>query len=277
MPRVVEPCVLTIAGSDSGGNAGVQADLRAFHCYGLHGCTAFAALTAQNPNGVRAIMPVPPDFIAAQLDAIFEMYAVRALKTGMLGTAEAIEAVASRLRTRPRVKKVIDPVMVATSGARLLAEDAVEAMKQLLLPLATIITPNLPEAEVLLGRPIESAADVPAAAKELSRMFGCAVLVKGGHAVERGAAKRGEGASAAVDVLFDGRRVHAFSRPVIKRPVSTHGTGCTLAAALAAELALGAPLAKAVDGAKNFVYESIRLSYYIGRRCGVLGMPQKED
>ena len=108
-------------------------------------------------------------------------------------------------------------------------------------------------------------------------MFGCAVLVKGGHAVERGAAKRGEGASAAVDVLFDGRRVHAFSRPVIKRPVSTHGTGCTLAAALAAELALGAPLAKAVDGAKNFVYESIRLSYYIGRRCGVLGMPQKED
>jgi len=277
MPRVVEPCVLTIAGSDSGGNAGVQADLRAFHCYGLHGCTAFAALTAQNPNGVRAIMPVPPDFIAAQLDAIFEMYAVRALKTGMLGTAEAIEAVASRLRTRPRVKKVIDPVMVATSGARLLAEDAVEAMKQLLLPLATVITPNLPEAEVLLGRPIESAADVPAAAKELSRMFGCAVLVKGGHAVERGAAKRGEGASAAVDVLFDGRRVHAFSRPVIKRPVSTHGTGCTLAAALAAELALGAPLAKAVDGAKNFVYESIRLSYYIGRRCGVLGMPQKED
>ena len=277
MPRVVEPCVLTIAGSDSGGNAGVQADLRAFHCYGLHGCTAFAALTAQNPNGVRAIMPVPPDFIAAQLDAIFEMYAVRALKTGMLGTAEAIKAVASRLRTRPRVKKVIDPVMVATSGARLLAEDAVEAMKQLLLPLATIITPNLPEAEVLLGRPIESAADVPAAAKELSRMFGCAVLVKGGHAVERGAAKRGEGASAAVDVLFDGRRVHAFSRPVIKRPVSTHGTGCTLAAALAAELALGAPLAKAVDGAKNFVYESIRLSYYIGRRCGVLGMPQKED
>ena len=150
MPRVVEPCVLTIAGSDSGGNAGVQADLRAFHCYGLHGCTAFAALTAQNPDGVRAIMPVPPDFIAAQLDAIFEMYAVRALKTGMLGTAEAIEAVASRLRTRPRVKKVIDPVMVATSGARLLAEDAVEAMKQLLLPLATIITPNLPEAEVLL-------------------------------------------------------------------------------------------------------------------------------
>ena len=277
MPRVVEPCVLTIAGSDSGGNAGVQADLRAFHCYGLHGCTAFAALTAQNPNGVRAIMPVPPDFIAAQLDAIFEMYAVRALKTGMLGTAEAIEAVASRLRTRPRVKKVIDPVMVATSGARLLAEDAVEAMKQLLLPLATVITPNLPEAEVLLGRPIESAADVPAAAKELSRMFGCAVLVKGGHAVERGAAKRGEGASAAVDVLFDGRRVHAFSRPVIKRPVSTHGTGCTLAAALAAELALGAPLAKAVDGAKNFVYESIRLSYYIGRCCGVLGMPRKED
>lgn len=275
MRRVVEPCALTIAGSDSGGNAGVQADLRAFHCYGLHGCTVFAALTAQNPKGVRAVMPVPPEFIAAQLDAVFEMYGVKALKTGMLGTAEAIEAVADRLRRRPRVKKVVDPVMVATSGARLLAEDAVEAMRRLLLPLATVITPNLPEAEVLLGRRIEGAADVPAAAKELSRMFGCAVLVKGGHAVERGAARRGAGERAAVDVLFDGRRTRAFSRPVVERPVSTHGTGCTLAAALAAELALGAPLAKAVDGAKNFVYESIRLSYYIGRHCGVLGMPRK--
>jgi hydroxymethylpyrimidine/phosphomethylpyrimidine kinase len=275
MARAVEPCALTIAGSDSGGNAGVQADLRAFHCYGIHGCTVFAALTAQNPSRIDAVMPVPPDFISAQLDSVFEAYSVKALKTGMLGTVEAIEAVAECLRSRPRVKKVVDPVMVATSGARLLAEDAVEAMKRLLLPLATVVTPNLPEAEVLLGRRIERGADIPAAAKELSRMFGCAMLVKGGHAVEHGAARRGLGERTAVDVLFDGRCTHVLSRPVVERPVSTHGTGCTFAAALAAELALGSSLSAAAEGAKNFVYESIRLSYYISRHCGVLGMPRK--
>ena len=266
--------MLTIAGSDSGGNAGVQADLRAFHCYGLHGCTAFAALTAQNPRGVRSVLPVPAAFLADQLDAIFEMYAVRALKTGMLATPEAIETVADRLAAHPRVKKVVDPVMVATSGARLVSDEAVETLTRRLLPLATLVTPNLPEAEVLLGRPVAPGADMQAAAKELSRRFGCAVLVKGGHAVEAGAARRGGPVRAAEDVLWDGRRVHVFARPVIAHPVSTHGTGCSLAAALAAELARGASLADAVAGAKDFVYEAIRLSYRIGRTCGVLGMPR---
>ncbi|MGN0847790.1 MAG: bifunctional hydroxymethylpyrimidine kinase/phosphomethylpyrimidine kinase [Kiritimatiellia bacterium] len=265
--RRIEPCALTIAGSDSGGNAGVQADLRAFHCYGVHGCTVFAALTAQNPRGVRSVLPVPAAFIEDQLDAVFEMYGVRALKTGMLATAEAIEAVAGRLRRRQRVKKVVDPVMVATSGAKLLADDAVEALKERLLPLATLITPNLPEAEALLGRPVASGAEMWAAARELAKTYGCAVLVKGGHAVRRGAAVE--------DVLFDGRRIHVFSKPAIEHSVSTHGTGCSLAAALAAELALGASLAKAVEGAKNFVYDAIRLSYHVGRNCGVLGMPRE--
>ena len=151
MARKIQPCVLTIAGSDSGGNAGVQADLRAFHCYGLHGCTVFAALTAQNPRGVRSVLDVPAAFIADQLDAVFEMYNVRALKTGMLATPEAIEVVAERLRAAPRVKKVVDPVMVATSGAKLISDEAVAVLQERLLPLVTLITPNLPEAAALLG------------------------------------------------------------------------------------------------------------------------------
>jgi len=267
-------CVLTIAGSDSGGNAGVQADLRAFHCYGLHGCTVFTALTAQNPRGVKGVHLVPPSFIAEQLSAVFEMYSVKALKTGMLATADAIATVAKCLEAHPRVKKVIDPVMVATSGAKLLADDAVDAMKRLLLPQATLATPNLPEAETLLGRPIVGRDEMLAAAKELSRMFGCAVLLKGGHAVERGAMRRGAPLEFAEDVLFDGRRIRTFRLPVIGDPVSTHGTGCSLAAALAAELACGATLAKAVAGAKDFVHRAIASSYYVGRNCGVLGMPQ---
>ncbi len=264
MRNDVQPCCLTIAGSDSGGNAGVQADLRAFHAFGLHGCTVVTALTAQNPRGVRAVHVAPPEFVAEQLDAVFEMYGVKALKTGMLATADVIAAVAEKLARRPRVKKVIDPVMVATSGARLLADDAVAALAERLLPLATVITPNLPEAEVLLGDAIETAADLPLAAKTLARKFRCAVLVKGGHV----------GAKAAADVLFDGRRVRTFSCPRIARPVSTHGTGCTLAASIAAGLALGAPLASAVEDAKFYVYEAIKLSYHIGRNCGVLGMPK---
>ena len=264
MASRVQPCCLTVAGSDSGGNAGVQADLRAFHAFGLHGCTVITALTAQNPRGVRAVHVPPPAFVAEQLDAVFETYGVKALKTGMLATAGVIEAVAEKLARKPRVKKVIDPVMVATSGAKLLADDAAEALAERLLPLATVITPNLPEAEALLGDAIETAADLRLAAKTLARKFRCAVLVKGGHAA----------GGAAEDVLYDGRRFKAFSRPRVARPVSTHGTGCTLAAAIAAGLALGRPLAAAVEDAKIYVYEAIRLSYHIGQNCGVLGMPK---
>lgn len=274
----ISPCVLTIAGSDSGGNAGVQADLRTFHGYGLHGCTVFAALTAQNPREVRSVLPVPPEFIADQLDVVFEMYAVKALKTGMLSTPEAIEVVADRLRRHPRVRKVVDPVMVATSGAKLISDEARRALERKLLPLATVITPNLPEAETLLGRAIGAdSAAMAAAARELSRRFGCAVYLKGGHAVERMAAERGgRNVRVAQDVLFDRRGITLYSRPVVSNPVSTHGTGCTLAAALASGLALGWPLKKAAERAKIFVYEAIKLSYYIGCNCGVLGMPKQK-
>ena len=256
-------CCLTIAGSDSGGNAGVQADLRAFHAYGLHGCTAFAALTAQNPFGVLAVHAVPPDFVAAQLDAVLGVYAIKALKTGMLAEAAVVEAVADKIAGHGEIAKVIDPVMVATSGARLIAVDAVDALASELLPLATVITPNLPEAEVLAGRPITCRADVREAAKSLHGRFGCAVLVKGGHAV-------GD-IAAAEDTLFDGSEFSTYALPHIENPVSTHGTGCSLAAALAAELALGRDLRAAVAGAKAYVHRAIATSYWVGRGCGVLG------
>lgn len=257
------PCCLTIAGSDSGGNAGVQADLRAFHAYSLHGCTVFAALTAQNPFGVSAIHPVPPDFVAAQLDAVLGVYAIRALKTGMLAERDVIEIVADRLRAHPEIAKVIDPVMIATSGAKLIGDGAVAALKASLLPLATLITPNIPEAEVLCAR-----HDAPAEmAKRIHGEYGCAVLVKGGH---------GEG-DAAVDTLCDGAgNISEFSSPRIANPISTHGTGCSLAAALAAELALGHGLAQAVRGAKAFVHAAIASSFLVGpNNCGVLGFGAK--
>ena len=260
-------CALTIAGSDSGGNAGVQADLRTFHAYGLHGCTVFAALTAQNPSAVTAIHSVPADFVAAQLDAVLGVYDIRALKTGMLADADAIAAIADRLARHPEIRMVIDPVMVATSGARLISDEAVEALTRRLLPLATLITPNLPEAEALAGERLDIAARNAEAAhaEHLARVlhgrFGCAVLVKGGHGAD----------DTAVDVLFDGKATHRFAKPRIAHPVSTHGTGCSLAAALAAELTLGRDLPAAVAGAKDYVYEAIRTSYLVGPNCGVLG------
>ena len=264
----IAPCCLTIAGSDSGGNAGVQADLRAFHAYGLHGCTVFAALTAQNPSGVSAIHPVPADFVAAQLDAVLGTYAIRALKTGMLSDPAAIEAIADRLAAHPEIAKVIDPVMVATSGARLVSDETMSVVKERLLPLATLITPNLPEAEALCGNDIDpgaqragDAARAAELARRLHGAFGCAVLVKGGHGTD----------ASAVDVLFDGNATHEFAMPWIANPISTHGTGCSLAAALAAELALGASLADAVRGAKTYVHDAISGAYLVGRDCGVLG------
>ena len=258
----VRPCCLTIAGSDSGGNAGVQADLRAFNAYGLHGCTVLAALTAQNPNGVAAVHSVPPDFVAAQLDAVLGVYDVKALKTGMLHDAAVVEAVAARIASRPEISKVIDPVMIATSGARLLRADAADALARLLVPLATLVTPNIPEAAELCGRD----DDAETMARAIYDRFGCAVLVKGGH---------GEGGES-VDALCDGGGIRRFSLPRIENPVSTHGTGCTLAAAIAAELALGRGVAQAIEGAKRHVHSAIARSYLVGSECGVLGFAEGE-
>lgn len=256
-------CVLTIAGSDSGGNAGVQADLRVFHDYRIHGCTAFAALTAQNPSGVYAIHQVPADFVSAQLDAVLGTYSISALKTGMLSDPSVIDAVAEKLVLHPEIDKVVDPVMVATSGARLTENSAVDLLKSRLLPLSRIITPNIPEAEILSGVRISGMEGMGEAAKRLNGTYGCAVLVKGGHS---------DGSSGvASDLLFDGAEFTTFTLPWIESPVSTHGTGCSLAAAIAAELALGADIRTAVKGAKHYVHQAIANSYFVGDGCGVLG------
>ena len=269
----MRPCCLTIAGSDSGGNAGVQADLRVFHAYRVHGCTAIAALTAQNPFGVSAIHAAPPEFVGAQLDAVLGVYSIRALKTGMLASPGAIDEVAARLEKHPEILKVIDPVMVATSGARLVSREAAEALRTRLVPLATIVTPNIPEACELCG----ASADTPAGelARRLYETFGTAVLVKGGH---------GEGGDSVDTLCFGeeaggrGTEIVEYSSPRIANPVSTHGTGCSLAAALAAELALGRTLREAVGGAKRYVWRAIESSYLTGPDgCGVLGWAESEN
>lgn len=256
---------LTIAGSDSGGNAGIQADLRAFHVFGVHGCTVLAALTAQNPFGVRGIVTADAEFVGLQLDAVLEAYTVNALKTGMLSSPAVIETVADRLLLHSRILKVFDPVMVATSGARLLQDDAVEMLKGKLLPLATLVTPNLPEAEVLTGRTLATREENADAARLLADEFGCAVLVKGGHGM----------GPVAEDVLFDGSVLYRISAPRIDGPLSTHGTGCSLSAAITAALACGKSLLDAVVDGKAYVYEAIRTGVWVGEASAVLGTPTR--
>lgn len=272
LPEADLPVALTIAGSDSGGNAGIQADLRAFHALRVHGCTAIAALTAQNPSGVRGIQLASAAQLGLQLDAILECYAVGAVKTGMLATAELIEVVAEKLARHSRIPVVVDPVMVATSGARLLADDAVSALRGRLLPLATLITPNLPEAEVLMEAKLATEADVVAAARTLAQRYGCGVLIKGGH----------DAAHPARDILclrdeahLAAWRLWSLSTPVVAHPRSTHGTGCTLSAAITASLARGRTLRNAVIEGKAFVYEAIRTGRKVGVSAAVLGQPER--
>ena len=259
-----QACALTIAGSDSGGNAGIQADIRAFHAFGIHACTVIAALTAQNQFGVRNVAAAAPGIVEDQLDAVLEEYDVGAIKTGMLANAPLIEAVAGSLRRHNYSGKiVVDPVMISTSGAKLLADDAMDAMRDLMLPLASVATPNLPEAEALLGVKISSQNDMSAAARAIKEKFGCAALVKGGHGIIR---------TEASDVLCDENgSLSWFSLPAIADPLSTHGTGCALSAAMAAALACGAELAEAVRLAKQFTHDSIRTSVRVGPRATVLG------
>jgi hydroxymethylpyrimidine/phosphomethylpyrimidine kinase len=260
-----QPVALTIAGSDSGGNAGIQADLRAFHAFGVHGCTAIAALTAQNPSGVRGVLAAGPAFLRDQLAAVFEAYAVGAVKTGMLLNAGLIGAAAAALAARPEVPRVVDPVMVATSGSRLLERAAVHALMDKLLPLATLLTPNLPEAAVLLGRPVAGVEAAGEAAAELAGRFGCAVLVKGGHDLAR----------RACDALCADGALYRLSTPAVANPLSLHGTGCALSAAIAAALACGLPLRDAVVAGKSYVYAAIRAGRAVGPAATVLGMARR--
>jgi hydroxymethylpyrimidine/phosphomethylpyrimidine kinase len=240
--------VLTIAGSDSGGGAGIQADLKTFSALGTYGASVVTALTAQNTRAVTAIHDVPPAFVAAQLDAVFDDIEFAAVKIGMLSSPAVIEAVSDGLRRHGARRIVLDPVMVAKSGDRLLREDAVSALKELLLPLATVITPNLPEAAVLLdGEAVRDAAGMTAAAAALRGLGPQAVLLKGGHLET----------SDSIDVLDDGAEPLTLAAPRIATR-NTHGTGCTLASAIAALLARGRPLRDAVQGAKAYVTDAIR-------------------
>lgn len=255
---------LTVAGSDSGGNAGIQADLRAFRVFGVHGCCAITALTAQNQFGVDGVECASGEMVAAQIASVLSVYGIGAIKVGMLANTEIVESVADALLPYGRIPLVVDPVMVATSGAQLLADEAVAALKSRLLPLAAVITPNLAEAELLVGRSIGSLEEMGEAASELSEEFNCAVVVKGGHSSE----------SMAVDVLCDGSERVLYKTPRIEDPLSTHGTGCSLSAALAASLACGRGLVEAFAEAKAYVYQSIIDGVMVGEVAAVLGIPE---
>jgi hydroxymethylpyrimidine/phosphomethylpyrimidine kinase len=241
------PIALTIAGSDSSAGAGIQADLKTFAALGVYGASVITALTAQNTQRVSAIHDVPAEFVAAQIDAVFSDLAVGAVKIGMLARADIIEVVAAGLDRWKATNVVLDPVMVATSGDRLLAPDAVDALERELLPRARVVTPNLPEAAALLGAAIAADEDaMQAQAKQILSLGARAVLIKGGH---------GEGASS-TDFLFDGPQVTRFaSKRIATR--NTHGSGCTLSAAIAAGLAKGQDLMDATRAAKEYVTEAI--------------------
>jgi hydroxymethylpyrimidine/phosphomethylpyrimidine kinase len=247
---------MTIAGSDSGGGAGIQADLKTFQALGVFGTSALTAVTAQNTLGVSAVHEIPLSVIAAQIDAVAEDIGVDAAKTGMLSSAEVIATVAERVRFWRLDRLVVDPVMVAKSGDRLLREDAVEALIRDLLPLALVVTPNLPEAEVLVGRALETDADIRQAAQDIRDLGPRAVVLKGGHR-----------AGDATDILFDGESFRTFESSRVDTR-NTHGTGCTLSAAIAAELAQGHSVVDAVGAAKRYVTEAIRHSVPLGAGHG---------
>ena len=247
---------LTIAGSDSGGGAGIQADLKTFQALGVYGASTLTAVTAQNTIGVRAVHDIPTDVIAAQIDAVAEDIGVDAAKTGMLSSAQIIAIVADRVRHWRLERLVVDPVMVAKSGDRLLREDAVHALIHDLLPLAMVLTPNLPEAEVLVGRSLESEEEIQQAARDILDLGPRAVVMKGGH-------RSGD----ATDILYDGRAFHTFEAERVDTP-NTHGTGCTFSAAIAAGLARGADVVEAVEAAKHYVDQAIRRSIPLGHGHG---------
>jgi hydroxymethylpyrimidine/phosphomethylpyrimidine kinase len=256
--RWSRPVALTIAGSDSGGGAGIQADLKTFQALGVYGSSVITAVTAQNTLGVRAVYEIPPDVIAHQIDAVAEDFGVDGAKTGMLSSAEIIATVADRVRRWGFQRRlVVDPVMVAKSGDRLLREDAVRALMVDLLPLAEVLTPNLPEAEVLVGRPLRTEDEIRQAARDILDLGPRTVVMKGGHR---------EG-STVVDVLFDGRAFYAFPAERVDT-TSTHGTGCTFSAAIAASLAQGRDVVEAVAAAKSYLTAAIQHATAMGAGHG---------
>ena len=249
--------VLTIAGSDSGGGAGIQADLKAMSANGVFGMSAITAITAQNTRAVTAAYDLPTSLIEAQIDAIFEDFEVSAVKTGMLSSSDIVRVVARKLAFYAVENLVVDPVMISKSGYDLLQADAIESVKRDLIPLARVVTPNLPEAERLTGQPIRTTEEAKAAARAIHGLGASSVLIKGGHRLDE----------RATDILFDGSRFTIFPGEYIATS-NTHGTGCTYASAIAAQLALGASLVDAIGAAKSYITEAIRHSLAIGHGHG---------
>lgn len=247
---------LTIAGSDSGGGAGIQADIKTMTMNGVFATSAITALTAQNTLGVTGIMDVTPDFLAKQLDAIFTDIPPHAVKIGMVSAAALIEVIADKLIQYKASNIVVDPVMVATSGAKLISDDAIATLKAKLLPLATILTPNIPEAEVLADMEIKTADDMIVAAKKINETFGCAVLCKGGHNLND-----------ANDLLYTSEGYHWFQGKRIDNP-NTHGTGCTLSSAIAANMAKGFNMTESVQRAKDYISGALAAMLDLGQGSG---------
>ena len=254
-PSVVS--ALTIAGSDSGGGAGIQADLKTFAAHRVHGLSAIAALTAQHTRGVTAVNVPPMDFLRAQLDACFDDFDIRAVKLGMLATAEVIGVVADALHAHRPAAVIVDPVMVATSGAKLLEDSALQAMRMQLLPLAHVVTPNLPEAELLLGRAIADATAMRQAARDLLALGARAVFLKGGHL---------PGDADVIDLYCDEDGLAETSHP--RLPLEAHGTGCTLSSAIACALAQGMDLADAVNAGKAYLTGALAAGFDMGKGSG---------
>lgn len=247
---------LTIAGSDSGAGAGIQADLKTFAALGVYGTSVITAVTAQNTIGVSAICALSPKLVAAQIDAVIGDIGAQAVKTGMLANAGIIDMVAKKIREHRLRNIVVDPVMVATSGDLLIQKSAVAALRTRLIPLATVVTPNLPEAEELTGMKLRSTEEIEEAARRIIALGARSVIIKGGH-------RKGP----AVDLFYDGKKFRALYAPRI-RTTSTHGTGCTFSAAIAANLAQGKKLETAVTLAKQFITEAIRRAFPVGAGHG---------
>jgi len=252
------PIALSIAGSDCSGGAGIQADLKTFAALGMYGLTAVTCVVAEIPGNVSRVEAVTPRMVRQQIEVLLKNFEVGSIKTGLLCSAEIISTVARELQnTRRRIPLVIDPVMIATSGDRLLEPAAIDAYKKKLFPLATLITPNLDEGGLLLGTRIRGRQQMQRAAKALAKQFGCAILLKGGHL-------KGD---EAIDLLFHNSRLTEFSAPFV-RDVATHGTGCTYSAAITAGLACGLSLEKAVERSKRFVTRSIARRFRWTSRSG---------
>ncbi|WP_084374929.1 bifunctional hydroxymethylpyrimidine kinase/phosphomethylpyrimidine kinase [Neobacillus soli] len=249
---------LTIAGSDSGGGAGIQADLKTFQELEVFGMSALTAVTAQNTLGVHAVYPMTAEAVAKQMEAIGDDIGADAVKTGMLFNAEIIEAVSEKLKLYQWENVVVDPVMIAKGGASLLKREAISAMKKYLLPLSKVITPNIPEAEVLTGMTIRTFEDKKEAAKRLFELGVKNIVIKGGH---------DEDASASIDLLFDGKEFYTFTAKRIDTK-NTHGTGCTFSAVITAELAKGFSVYEAVLKAKDFIQAAIENQLEIGQGHG---------